>query len=410
MKRARPDADTDALVRSMLAEEAAVKAAKKGGAGDTPPADRAPRHADPGGPVKEEEAGMAAHKRAAARRAAKAAGGAAATELGRWQDAEEELAPEAAAEAAAGDVEAGAVPLEPFNMKDEREAGAVDGEGNLVQRQRRPRGADDGSASDGGASDAGGDAWLASVPKAHSAAAATAAARAAAAAAAEDAPMMTPTDVARLKASLATFLAPGETVAAALRRLAPVKGAPPSERLEFDRATDAAAALAGAPGVRDAFALTRDECAAAAAAFCGGGGDDDDMFADGAGAGTLAGGADVATPEPPAFTSFGTPNPPPPPPPGTTTDFTTWPVAELARYVREAAGGGRSSALEKSDLVAAAVAAETAASTRRAETAEASPPPSYTRVAPGWWWSEASGLWWHAASGAFTAGGDGRGW
>jgi len=387
-KRPRPDDGTEALVAAVLREEAAAKAAKKG----APPLRAAGQtlaeveDAD-GGPVRESAAAMASHRRAAARRAAEKVKGVADADLGELEDAEE-----GAPDAPRPDDTDSAVPLEPFNMAAEREEGGVDADGNLV---RARRGADADSDGDDGAA---ADAWLDGAGLASAKGAAAAAAAAAKAAAAAAAPTLGPAEVLALRRRVAASLLPGETVAGALRRLRPERR---GDAAAFDALTEAAGALVSA-GDGDVFSETR-----ASLAPTGGGGDGDeegDMF--GGSDGEETGGEAAAAPPPPSG-----PPPAPPAPPRAPTDFTTWPVKELARYVREAGAGGRAGAVERGDLVAAAAAAEAAAAASRAAAAECAPPPGYDRVVSGaWWWSPSAGLWWHPPTGLFGARNGGAWW
>eukprot|EP00878_Enallax_costatus_P019649 GHUV01020732.1.p1 GENE.GHUV01020732.1~~GHUV01020732.1.p1 ORF type:complete len:280 (+),score=100.80 GHUV01020732.1:257-1096(+) len=220
-KRPRDDL-TDALIREALEEDEQRKRAKKG---DVPPSVKAKAvkgqtlreiEGEEGGPVKESMVGMAAVQRALRRKKGQAdddeTGLPADIEAYEEEEGQQQQQRRGRLKGISDVVMAamdtdGGYAVTGFNMRQEREEGHIDEEGNYV-----PGNDDDQEAQ---------DAWLISneAQEASEKAKAAFAARQAALAAAEEAPQLSETAIAAAQRDIAALLLPNETVTAGLRRL-----------------------------------------------------------------------------------------------------------------------------------------------------------------------------------------------
>ncbi|WIA19510.1 hypothetical protein OEZ85_004121 [Tetradesmus obliquus] len=484
-KRPRDD-ETEALIREALQEEELLKKQKKGehaAAGAKPGARRqkgqtlAEWEAAEGGPVKESLVGMAAVKRALRRKQQRADDDETGLpdDIEAWEEGDEEeeqqegAAAAAAAAAAArksskygrmpaGISDAVAAIMEGdggfattgFNMRQEREEGNIDAEGNFI-----PAKDDDETAK---------DAWLNSdeAKGVSEKVKAAAAARAAAMAAADEAPALSETAVATAQRDIAALLQPGESVTAALRRLGQARrGAAPGKAMgkrekqrlaaqqaaggeaavaaaaaadaaaakrDFAKLTELADLLLNAGGEMDVYSHRKEQLQRWADAVLpqtnvlAGVDDDDDMFASEeeqdakkqpAAAATasqqqlsrqvgqqqqpqqqVAAASRAAPDSTAAASAASTTAAPAAAPAAAAVDYSSWPVKELRRFLSER-GMDSSSIVEKQELVAmVAKAAESSAAV--------APPPGY-RFDPssGFYHSSESGMYWDASSGGF---------
>lgn len=321
------------------------------------------------------------------------------------------------------------VKLEAFNLKEERQQGYFDEAGTYVENKNEDEDAT--------------DAWLTS-DEAKVVDAATrrkieeAEARRAEA---EAAAPLTATQIARLQWQVARLLQPGETVARALKRLggqghahragkrakkAAASAEParnPADNEKFDALTEAASTLMDS-GETDVYTQDRGYFERSAAVYIDDdvdGGDgagpsnflargvskaayedaDEDMFGDDGDEGKQeekekeGGGADGAAAPPPAQAK----------PEPDTTDYDSWPIKELRRYLAER-GADAAGAVEKADLVArvreVAAAAPAARGDAKSGGGAVRAPPGYA-FDPGskMWFSQDSGMFWDPASGGF---------
>ncbi|KXZ50512.1 hypothetical protein GPECTOR_16g687 [Gonium pectorale] len=207
------DEKTDTLIKSLLDEEKASKKQKKGPgdvAASAAPARKgktlAEIEAEEGGPVKESLVGMAQTKRALDRKRREVDVGD--TEVVAHTERFEQDTLEVEEE--------DGIKFEPFNLKQEREEGYFDEDGNYVFRK----------AAEGEAGEEGKDAWLDSeeAKVVSEAVRKKIEQRAREAEAARRGPL-TERQIAQRKADMAALMQPGETVTRALKRLGGAGGA-----------------------------------------------------------------------------------------------------------------------------------------------------------------------------------------
>lgn len=274
--------------------------------------------------------------------------------------------------------------FEPFNLNEEREHGYFDANGNYVEYKEEKH---------------SGDAWLEGVKVDE-----TLAAKVAASAAAPEPEKLGEVGMAKLKRTIASILQPEETVLRALKRLGTrVALADATLKAQFDTLTECASDLM-ANGEYEVYSDTKRVFERDAAMYApveaaddddnmdmfGGGGSDDDSKpkpakkakveqATSAGAAGTAERAAAALPVPvPAEQKEDA------------TDYASWPLAELRRFLVEN-GEDASSCVEKADVVA-----KVAATAKRlhAET-------SWNPTACGYAFDASSGYYYCAASGLY---------
>ncbi|KAI3429814.1 hypothetical protein D9Q98_010127 [Chlorella vulgaris] len=438
-------ADTEVLIQQALKAEEAERKLQKQQKHDEDKARKASRkgktleqiESEEGGPVKESMVGMAQSKRAAKRK-----GGAKVEDTDLVQDVEgieEDLEQE----------EEDGIKLEAFNLKEEREKGYFDDSGNYVERE------------DKDAEEDARDAWLQSGEANVVSDEVRRKIQAAQRKAAEDeaaAGPMSATQIARLQFQASQLLQPGESVAAALKRLGghsrrPAKrsrrgGDQPSDmaadvshdpaaKEQFNKLTEAAMQLMDA-GENDVYSQNKEYFERAAAVYIDLPGSskvpegpstaayeeaDEDMFASdeerkepqaaaaaaagaaaavGAGSGTVqqlapsAGGPPAAGGPPQAASG-----PPAKAAAADATDYSSWPVKELRRFLAERGVDG-AGIVDKTDLVAKVKQAAAAGP-------EGAAPEGYIfDAATGYYLSADTGMYWDPASGGFYNGGDGK--
>ncbi|PSC74352.1 CD2 antigen cytoplasmic tail-binding 2 [Micractinium conductrix] len=430
--------DTDALIQKALRAEEAERKAAKAHKQDADKQRKAAKkgktleqiETEEGGPIKESMVGMAHTKRAAKRKGAVDDTDLVEDVEGIEEDLEQE--------------EEDGIKLEAFNLKEERQKGYFDDSGNYVER-------DDEDAKEDAK-----DAWLQSdeakvvseeVRRKIEAAQQKAAAE-------EAAGPLSATQIARLQLQASEAMQAGESVAAALKRLGghsrrPTKhsrrggddgagsegsvqqqqqdaAAAEAAKAQFQRLTEAAMKLMDA-GENDVYSQTKDYFELAASVYIdlpgpsklGAGPSkaayedaDEDMFAsdeekEKEGGGAAAAPAAPAAAAPPAAAAAPPPlRPAAPPAPAKVedqTDYSSWPIKELRRFLSERGVDG-AGIVEKAELIAKVK--EVAA-----RPAEGEAPAGYSfDPASGLFHSAESGMYWDASTGGFFNNGKWYSW
>ncbi|KAG1654178.1 hypothetical protein FOA52_009838 [Chlamydomonas sp. UWO 241] len=454
--------DVDALIRAELAADTAAKMARKAGKGEPKPKGKtlAQIEEEEGGPVKESLLAVAQVKRAAARKPRKGKGGNDEDDVEMPDDVDRFEKEDVEVE------EEGGVKFMAFSTKDDREAGDFDSSGNYVERKenradkdawldsaevvdektrgvieaRRKAEAEAEAAAgrqvpltdrqiaqakaDIAAHMLEGESVTRALRRIRGSAVPSGAATSSAGGAAKPGRAMGKREKAKAEATAAAAAA-GDGDAAAAPAAA-------GDLALFERLTDLTDSLF-AEGETDVFTTVREELVrsaemwlpkgsiggasaggavpAAAAAVSGPAADsDDDMFGD-------DDGAAAAAPSPPAAAAAAPPaaaapaasaqaQAPPQAPAAQqqqrATDFSSWPVKEILRFLKES-GVDSDGIVEKGDLVTRAAKAEVdAASAQAAEVAQAAQatvPDGYTfDAASGYYHSAATGLYFEPAA------------